>query len=163
LALLVVSPPTAEGHALLLRSDPPTGVAIADPPQHVTLWFSEPVQVAPNGVAVVDGSERRVDMLDAHTVPGETGRVVVTVGPLVPRVRCVPGVGPLGQTPTPSGAGGGAGWAPPRPRLGLRPSSGAHQPPPLAQKRSAAGLRMWPALFSWVDLCSDFCCCVVSR
>src|SRR5205823_1602365 len=50
----------AEAHALLERSDPGAGTVVTSdqPLTHVSLWFSEPVEVAFNGVEVTDSSHR---------------------------------------------------------------------------------------------------------
>jgi copper transport protein len=76
------SPAPASAHALLLTTSPSAGsVSLNDgPPRHVSLWFSEPVDVAFNAVAVLDSESRRVDGLDAHVAAEDPRRVDVAVG-----------------------------------------------------------------------------------
>ncbi len=83
-ALLLVLAPTSRAfaHALLVRSEPASGLAVTSPPRTVSLWFSEPVQVAYNGVSVLDDGGRRVDALDAHVSPAEANRVDVGLSAL---------------------------------------------------------------------------------
>lgn len=82
LCLIVMPPARAGAHALLDRSDPPAGVALPvdRPPARVSLWFTEPVRVAFNGVAVLDGSNRRVDRLNARLALEDSRRVDVDLG-----------------------------------------------------------------------------------
>ena len=84
LCVLVAEPPPAHAHALLDRSDPRPGVTIPTdrPPPRISLWFTEPVQVAFNGVAVLDSSDRRVERLNARVVRGDATRVEVDLGDL---------------------------------------------------------------------------------
>ncbi len=82
--LLLPTPTPARAHALLLRSDPASGAAAAadQPPGRIALWYSEPVDVAFNAVAVLDTQNRRVDRLDAHVAPEDPTRVEVSLGRL---------------------------------------------------------------------------------
>jgi len=84
MGILVATGPSVEAHALLLQSDPAPGVAVpADQrPSRVSLWYSEPVEVTFNAVAVVDSADRRVDHLDARVAPEDARRVDVDVGDL---------------------------------------------------------------------------------
>jgi copper transport protein len=84
MGILVTAGPPVEAHALLLRSDPAPGIAMpADQaPSRVSLWYSEPVDVTFNGVAVLDSANRRVDHLDARVAPDDARRVDVDVGGL---------------------------------------------------------------------------------
>lgn len=66
---------SASAHARLISSDPPAEGVLADPPTHVRLTFSEPVQVAPDGVRIFDPTGQRVD--DGRVAhPGGEGSVV---------------------------------------------------------------------------------------
>src|SRR5712691_1697936 len=79
---LAFYPAPASAHALLLTTSPSAGsVSVNDgPPRQVSLWFSEPVDVAFNAIAVVDSEGRRVDGLDAHVAADDPRRVDVAVG-----------------------------------------------------------------------------------
>jgi copper transport protein len=68
-------------HALLERSDPQPGVVLPSDraPSKVALDFSESVEIAFNGLAVVDAGSRRVDRLNARVTPENPRRVEVDV------------------------------------------------------------------------------------
>ena len=57
LLALCVAPALCEAHALLERSEPAAGVVIAvdRAPRSISLWFSEPVAVSSNAIAVLNG------------------------------------------------------------------------------------------------------------
>jgi copper transport protein len=77
LLLLPFGGGSAAAHALLARSEPAAGVALSAAPSVVRLWFSEPVQVSPSRVAVLDSDNRRVDRLDAHVSDSDPREVDV--------------------------------------------------------------------------------------
>ena len=74
----------SSAHALLDRSEPAAGAAFAADraPKRLSLWFTEPVEARFNAVAVLDGNNRRVDHLNAHTAAADPSRVEVDVGDL---------------------------------------------------------------------------------
>src|SRR5438876_10803163 len=78
---LGLEPDQAQAHALLERSVPAAGTVVpADqPPGGVSLWFSEPVEVAFNGVAV-SSSSGRVDRLNARIAADDPRHVEVNLG-----------------------------------------------------------------------------------
>ncbi len=78
---LACGPTPASAHAVLLNTTPAAGtVAPADaPPRQVALWFSEPVEVAFNGISVVDANGKRVDGLDARVSADDPRRVEVGI------------------------------------------------------------------------------------
>lgn len=75
---------SACAHALLERSEPVAGAVVAadGQPRMLSLWFTEPVQVSFNAVAVLDGSNRRVDRLNARASNEDFTRVDVDVNDL---------------------------------------------------------------------------------
>lgn len=68
-------PALASAHARLIQSDPTSGQIVQDPPQAVTLTFSEPIENALGTIRVFDRTTRRVDG-DATTRDGS--RVLAT-------------------------------------------------------------------------------------
>ncbi len=52
------------------------------PPARISLWFTEPIEVDPKAIAVLDGEHRRADRLDARVSSGEPSRVEVGLGDL---------------------------------------------------------------------------------
>lgn len=84
LLALWVAPDLSHAHALLERSEPSAGVAIAanGAPRTLSLWFTEPVQVSSSAVAVLNSDSRRVDRLNARTSAQEPSRVDVDVNDL---------------------------------------------------------------------------------
>jgi methionine-rich copper-binding protein CopC len=57
LALLVLSPLLAHGHARLVRSSPANRAQVAEPPGRIELWFSELLEIGFNSVQVVRSAE----------------------------------------------------------------------------------------------------------
>jgi copper transport protein len=80
--LLPLGGGVAAAHALVVRSEPAAGVALGAAPSVVRLWFSEPVQVSPAGVAVLGDQGERVDRLDAHVSNGDAREVDVDLADL---------------------------------------------------------------------------------
>ena len=83
LVALLAAPHAARAHALLERSAPaPGGVVPADrPPSRISLWFTEPIEVDANALAVLNTDHRRVDGLNARASPGDPNRVDVDLAP----------------------------------------------------------------------------------
>src|ERR1051326_4508271 len=77
-------PAPVSAHALLLRTDPAAGVVgpADQPPAHVSLWFSEAVDVDFNAVVVIDSGGKRVDQFDAHIAGNDPRQITVTLGGL---------------------------------------------------------------------------------
>src|SRR6266571_9464029 len=77
LTLISVGAQGAYAHSLLERSEPAAGSVLSadSQPGHVSLWFSEPVNVAFNAISVLDVDNRRVDGLDPHMSPTDTTRI----------------------------------------------------------------------------------------
>jgi len=61
-AVALGAPAHAWAHATLLRSDPADGTVLQQPPAHVTLQFSEPVETSLADIAVLDAKLERVDL-----------------------------------------------------------------------------------------------------
>lgn len=57
----LVAPSFADAHAVLERTDPQRGAALARPPERVTLEFNEPVEASFGAVRVYDSDAQRVD------------------------------------------------------------------------------------------------------
>jgi hypothetical protein len=51
----------ALAHAFLDHAVPAVGAAVAQSPSEVTIWFTQPLEVAFSGVAVTDAAGQRVD------------------------------------------------------------------------------------------------------
>ena len=83
MALCAASDP-GHGHALLERSEPSAGTVIASDraPRTLSLWFTEPVKVTSNGVAVLNSDNRRVERLNARLSDQEPSRVDVDLSEL---------------------------------------------------------------------------------
>jgi putative copper export protein/methionine-rich copper-binding protein CopC len=71
--------PTADAHALLVRSDPPQGARLPDPPREVTTWFSEPLEPGVSSLRVLDGSGRPVDMGSVYFDPADSTKMSVAL------------------------------------------------------------------------------------
>src|SRR5215470_8041493 len=53
--VLVLSAHPAHAHAFLVRSDPASGVTLAQSPTHIRLWFSEEISPGVSSARLVDG------------------------------------------------------------------------------------------------------------
>lgn len=84
LLLLPISSGSAAAHALLVRSEPATGLALSAAPAAVRLWFSEPVQVSADEVVVLDSTNQRVGTPDAHVSDSDPREVDVGLADLAP-------------------------------------------------------------------------------
>lgn len=69
--------PAASAHAVLWRTSPTAGQVLAAPPAAVTLAFTEPVQVEPDGIRVYDPELHRVDRHDVARATGAANAVSV--------------------------------------------------------------------------------------
>ncbi|HKQ29234.1 MAG TPA: copper resistance protein CopC, partial [Burkholderiales bacterium] len=77
-------PLLARAHAMLERSDPAAGIVVAAEraPRVLSLWFTEPVGVTSNAIAVVNSENRRVDRLNARNAVSNPTRVDVDLNEL---------------------------------------------------------------------------------
>jgi copper transport protein len=84
LLALCAAPALCRAHALLERSEPAAGVVIATDhaPRSISLWFTEPVGVSSNAIAVLNGDNGRVDRLNARLSAEEPARVDVDLSDL---------------------------------------------------------------------------------
>lgn len=81
---LLVRPPVAWAHALLVRSDPPANARLLTPPARVSTWFSEPVQPGVSALRVLDGSGRQVSGEPVTFDPAEPTRMSVALAGELP-------------------------------------------------------------------------------
>jgi copper transport protein len=75
-ATLVVTSGVATGHAILLRTDPPDGVVLAQPPTEVHLWFSEAVLLSYSSFELADDDGHVLDVSGLKAA-GDTGTEIV--------------------------------------------------------------------------------------
>lgn len=79
LALLLSLPGEAQAHALLVRSDPPSGARLPGPPERITATFSEPLDSRLSYLRVLDAQGQRVDNEDSAVAAGDQRQMTVTV------------------------------------------------------------------------------------
>lgn len=79
LVALVATGSPAQGHALLIRSDPAQDARLFEPPATVTGWFSEPLEAGVSSLKVVDASGARVDLGDTQIDPGDPTKMTVSL------------------------------------------------------------------------------------
>ena len=72
----------AGAHALLSRSDPPSGATLQQAPQAVTLTFTEEPEPTLSSMRILLPSGRQVTTGPLHVVPGAPRTLEVTLGPL---------------------------------------------------------------------------------
>lgn len=83
-AVLLVPPPVAWAHALLVRSDPPANARLLKPPAQVSAWFSEPIQPGVSALRVLDGSGRQVSEQPVTVDPTDPTRMSVALPGALP-------------------------------------------------------------------------------
>lgn len=71
-------------HAVLLRSDPAKDAVLTQAPSQVRMWFSEDLNPTFSTVAVVSGSNKRVDMRDAHVTSSDPREMDISLQPNLP-------------------------------------------------------------------------------
>lgn len=81
---LLLLPPAAAGHAVLVKSSPARRAALAHPPARVELWFNERLEPAYSSVTVTNAAGERVDLGDASVGPDDPRRLAVSLPPLPP-------------------------------------------------------------------------------
>ncbi|HXH22915.1 MAG TPA: CopD family protein [Dehalococcoidia bacterium] len=62
IGLQAVAPRPVEAHATLVRADPPVNSQLREPPQVMTLYFSEPLERRVSTVRVLDAGRQRLDI-----------------------------------------------------------------------------------------------------
>jgi copper transport protein len=80
--VLVARPEAAGAHAELTSSEPASGAQLDSAPAQVLLEFTEPVDLAENGVEVLAASGDPIDVPDAENPGGDRSRVAVDLPPL---------------------------------------------------------------------------------
>ena len=65
-----------EAHAELVRASPSPGSALADPPEAIEIWFSEPLESQFSGLELLDGTGVRIE-LQAVAIGVDDGRRMV--------------------------------------------------------------------------------------
>lgn len=89
IAAVLLLPVTAEAHALVVRSEPAAGSALAQVPRAVVITFSEAPEIGQSSIVVVDGSGRTVSRGRATGVPNNALEMTVTLDPLLNGVYTV--------------------------------------------------------------------------
>jgi methionine-rich copper-binding protein CopC len=86
LTIGVVASHHAEAHAQLLRAEPPVGSLLRDPPDQLSLVFSEGIEPAFSAIHVTDAAGNRVDRDDLRRDPQQPVRLYVGLNRLPPGV-----------------------------------------------------------------------------
>src|SRR3954454_24574257 len=83
LVLVFVGPATAAfAHAELESTDPAAGAVLTKSPDHVTLTFSEPVEISLGAIRLFDGNGNEIDIGESSHPTGKATAVTVIVPPL---------------------------------------------------------------------------------
>jgi copper transport protein len=82
--IVVLSAPQAGAHAVLIHTKPGFDRIVKESPDHVTLHFSEPVEIALGAIRVYDSEGHRVDRGSVRHVEGDYG-VAVDLDPALAR------------------------------------------------------------------------------
>ena len=75
-------------HAELVRASPSPGSALADPPEAIEIWFSEPLESEFSGLELLDGTGTRIE-LQAVAIGGDGRRIAGRMPALAPGVYTV--------------------------------------------------------------------------
>lgn len=79
LAVAILRPPgNASAHAVLLRSDPPAGATLQQPPRQIQLWFSEGISRDLTSVRILDSNGREVGPLKLSYNDADNRQVTAT-------------------------------------------------------------------------------------
>jgi methionine-rich copper-binding protein CopC len=84
-------PDLAHGHARYIRSEPPFGALLKEPPNQVTIWFTQELASTGNQIKVMDQMGRRMEVDEAKVSFDDPKSMSVSVGidPLPPGVYLV--------------------------------------------------------------------------
>lgn len=74
----------ALAHAFLDHAAPAVGATVAQAPTEITIWFTQPIEVAFSGVAVTDAAGQRVDTGQVALDPKTPQELHVPLKPLAP-------------------------------------------------------------------------------
>lgn len=85
LPVLLVSAPTAQAHAALVRSDPAPSSVWPTPPARVTLTFTEPVEPTSGAVELTGPTGRAVAGVHADAAPGDRRTAIARLPDGLPR------------------------------------------------------------------------------
>lgn len=80
LVAVVLGAPSAQAHALLVRSDPASGSVLEEPPTVITLWFDEEISQPLSSVRLVDDGGRTLGGTQVGT-PSDDERIVTVTLP----------------------------------------------------------------------------------
>jgi hypothetical protein len=79
----------AEAHAVLVRSAPPHRAVLAQTPERVDLWFSEPLEAAYSMVSVWNEAGGQVDDRNVTVGPDDPRRLSVSLSTRAPGLYTV--------------------------------------------------------------------------
>ena len=83
-AIIIVTPSPARGHAFPIRSEPRVGRTISASPAKVTVWFDGELEAAFSTMAVYNSAMRRVDKGDGRLNSSDATVLEVEIPPLRP-------------------------------------------------------------------------------
>ena len=83
-AIIIVTPSPARGHAFSIRSEPRVGRTISASPARVTIWFDGELETAFSTIAVYNAAKQRVDKGDGRVNSADATVLEVDIPPLPP-------------------------------------------------------------------------------
>ena len=81
---LTLVPAVALGHAVLVKSSPPSRSALTESPGRVEIWFNERLEPAYSRASVIDAAGAQVDLRDVAVSREDAKRLSVSLPPLGP-------------------------------------------------------------------------------
>jgi copper transport protein len=88
-AFMLGRAPAVWAHADLVRSEPPANSVLSQPPERVTIWFTEPLEPQFADIQVLDAGGQRVDNGDTAVDPQDRTRLSVSLPPLAEGIYTV--------------------------------------------------------------------------
>jgi hypothetical protein len=84
LAVVLLWPAAALGHAVLVKSVPAQGAVLVEPPTRIELWFNERLEPAYSKASVTTEAGAQVDLRDVTVSAEDPRRLAVSLPALVP-------------------------------------------------------------------------------
>src|ERR1019366_8743571 len=83
LSLFFLFPGSSQAHAILLRSDPAQGAVLTTAPSQVSMWFTEDLSPSTSTATVINSSQHRIDLSNAHISSSDTREMDISLQPLL--------------------------------------------------------------------------------
>ncbi len=86
---LLLAPPAARAHALLLRADPQPNAELTQPPEAIQFWFSEPLEETFTGARILDATGTEIPTGAPQFDPDDPAHLTLPLESIEPGVYTV--------------------------------------------------------------------------